>query len=549
MPYESFYWDQIKARVNRLNAGFSEPKELSFLRLVTFLVTGLDPDEADEYITEGGDDLGSDSVYFDINDEESRLKLYIIQTKYNAIKCEQGVFNINVEEKVINKFKNIFDLFASRDNIEGINDELKEKKREYDQYLEDGLILDEIFFISANLGIGPAANVVPIIDRWLSENPYRDKIKYIHFGLEQIFKKIQELDTPRVSDAVQLDGSYFEYSTPDVKGLIGTISGNELVRLYDKFQDKLFEKNIRYYLGENFINKKIIKGASDSLTRDKFWFLNNGITIVCDQYTINGLHSENIKVNLDNFQIVNGTQTTRCISTACKNIGNADKIKALVKILKADQNLSDAITESTNSQNPVNKRDLRSNDDIQKLLETSLLSRGYFYRRKRNHYSDRPKDKIIDNLLFSQIYYSYSLGKPHEARNQRAKLFGDDDVYSKIFTSSLKPEEVIFLHELYKQITALMRTLKTELSGQFSKGMISRSKFFILHASKTWFKKLSKELYEQSIITETNKELVSKMIKIICDSAKLLMKEEELNDVKVFQNKKLVEVIKSKIDA
>ena len=56
-------------------------------------------------------------------------------------------------------------------------------------------------------------------------------------------------------------GRYFEFSTPDVKGLISSIDGNELVRLYKKYGDKLFQLNVRYYLGENKINKKIIESA------------------------------------------------------------------------------------------------------------------------------------------------------------------------------------------------------------------------------------------------------------------------------------------------
>lgn len=188
MNYEKFYWDQIRSRVNRIKVQFNEPELSSFLRLIVSLITGLEYGEVDEHIVDGADDLGADAIYFDIDDEEKRFKLYVIQTKYNKSKCEQGIFSQNIEENVLNKFRNIFDFFASSSN-ENVNEDIMRKKENYLFLLEEGYILDEIIFISANLGIGPAENVKAIFDRWLEQNLYRDQIKYLHFGLVDIFKK------------------------------------------------------------------------------------------------------------------------------------------------------------------------------------------------------------------------------------------------------------------------------------------------------------------------------------------------------------------------
>ena len=105
MGYEQFYWDQIKSRVNRINSQFSEKDPLSFLRLVVSLVTGASSGEIDEFITEGGDDLGADAIQIEVNDEEKRFKIFIIQTKYNKESCAKGIFNKNIEQSVIDKFK------------------------------------------------------------------------------------------------------------------------------------------------------------------------------------------------------------------------------------------------------------------------------------------------------------------------------------------------------------------------------------------------------------------------------------------------------------
>ena len=548
MSYERFYWDQIKSRVKRLSKEFNENESISFLRLVTSLVTGIDPSEVDEYITDGAGDLGADAIYFDINDEDRRVKLFVIQTKYNKTACENNIFNKRIGEDVINKFKNIFDFFSSEISM-GVNNTLKEKKEEYDSLIEDGYVLDEVIFISSNLGIGPSESTMIIFNRWRESHPMRDKIKYEHLGLKDIFKKIELIETPTVSDEVQLYGRYFEYSTPDIKGLISTISATELINLYNKFGDKLFQQNVRYFLGENAINKKIIKSAKDPSQKDKFWFLNNGITIVCEDYDKIGLQTENIKLRLNNFQIVNGAQTTRCIYEAYKEIGNVDEIKVLVKIFKADSTLSELITESTNSQNPVNKRDLRSNDEIQKLLERSLLERGYYYQRKRNQFINKPRNKIIDNFLFAQEYHSFYNDKPHDARNKKSQLFGNDEIYSSIFNENLAPEKVIFIHELYNKIINILRKLKRDLDFNVPSSIIDRSKFFVLYGCKLYYQNKDINVEDSSFFENISnldlidESIVKDILYIINEEAQKLIEKEDLNVAKVFQKKELVENI------
>lgn len=554
MQYGKFYYDQIRARVNRINQQFREQESVSFLRIVTSLITGLDHAEIDEFITDGGNDLGADAIHFDINDEDKRFKIYVLQAKYNKASCERGVFNQNIEEEVINKFKNIFDYFATgtSEGI-GINERVKGKKDEYLSLLDDGYILDEIFFISSNLGLSPAENVKAIFDRWIDLNPSRDKIKYYHYGIEEIFNKIQESETPNISDTLHLHGRYFEYSTPDVKGLISTISANELIKVHEKFGDKLFQQNVRYYLGENAINKKIIRSASEASTKDKFWFLNNGITIVCEDYEKTSTQLENINVHLKNFNIVNGAQTTRSLHEVFKKVGNVDEVKVLLKIFKAGSNLSDLITESTNSQNPVNNRDLRSNDEIQRLMEDSLKDRGYYYQRKRNQWLNVSRDKIIDNFTVAQTCHSFYKGKPHEARNQKSKLFGDDAVYSTIFNERLSPEKVIFLHKLYQKVSTILRILKRRSDLSLQSDIMDRSKFFLLHALRLNFEKNGENiesidfLMDESKINDINEDIILYFLVVINEQIKGLLEEKQLNSVKVFQRKELVEYIKMKI--
>ena len=71
----------------------------------------------------------------------------------------------------------------------------------------------------------------------------------------------------------------------------------------------LFDDNVRDFQGVNIINKEI--EATIRQEPSKFILLNNGITIVCDEFVPN-----NRKLTIKNPQIVNGCQTSHVIYLA-----------------------------------------------------------------------------------------------------------------------------------------------------------------------------------------------------------------------------------------
>ncbi len=560
--YSKFYFDQIKAQVVNINKQFPEDDPyLSFLRLCCSLIFNLNYDDADEIITDEGEDLGADAIHFDVDEEEKRFKIFIIQTKYNKNKCESGNFSTNFSQDIIDKFKNIFDFFASADEGIRVSERVKSKKQDYIAFLDDGYVLDEIYFIASHLGIGFSDNSLEIWNRWLSMNPYKNKIKLLQFGLEDIFKKLEESRTTRIDETISLYGKYFEYTNPDVKGLIGSISANELIKLYEEHGSKIFQKNIRFSLGENIINRKIIESASNQDTRDKFWFLNNGITVVCDDYEKTGTQPEDIKLNVKSFQIVNGTQTTTSIERAFKKVGNVDDVKVLIKIFKASNRLAEMITETTNSQNPVNKRDLRSNDEIQRLIEASLRGIGYYYQRKRNQWSEIPlREKIIDNYDFGQRYLSFYLERPMEAQKQKSIVFIDDETYNKIFNSELKPECIIFIHKSFRELLKQLRHLRKKIREKKKKisnniiEILPRAKIHLYYSFSVYLEnkgfdiKSDKFLSNDKALKEFNEKNTLKLLSVMEKAIKSLANGKEIEYVNVFKKKELAMKIKEIIN-
>jgi hypothetical protein len=94
-----------------------------------------------------------------------------------------------------------------------------------------------------------------------------------------------------------------------------------------------------------------------------------------------------------------------------------------------DQGFVTDITYATNSQNPVDLRDLRSNDEIQKNLELGMKDLAYTYKRQRE------EGGFGSNVITSSIVAEATLAvwreKPHQAKFRRKEHFGK--LYEDIF--------------------------------------------------------------------------------------------------------------------
>ena len=91
--------------------------------------------------------------------------------------------------------------------------------------------------------------------------------------------------------------------------IVCNISAKSLKALWKAEGNRgLLAMNLRYYIKSGNIDSKI----EDSIMLDgkDFWYLNNGIIIVCNDYKI-----VNNEIHLKQFSIVNGGQTSRMIGT------------------------------------------------------------------------------------------------------------------------------------------------------------------------------------------------------------------------------------------
>jgi hypothetical protein len=111
-----------------------------------------------------------------------------------------------------------------------------------------------------------------------------------------------------------------------------------------------------------------------------------------------------------------------------------------------EQELVRNITYATNSQNPVDLRDLRSNDDRQRRLGASVAELGYQYRRQRGEPAGKPTE--ITSSTAAEAVLSVWRNRPNQARFQSREHFGK--LYDLIFTDRLNGAQVIIATLLFR---------------------------------------------------------------------------------------------------
>lgn len=189
---------------------------------------------------------------------------------------------------------------------------------------------------------------------------------------------------------------FSDFEGNGVRVLNGYISAAEYVKKTQKWGQDLFQLNPRLFLetvrkGPN----KSMLSTLDSQERDYFHLLNNGVTAVCDDITKLAKGSQE-ELLLDNFQVVNGCQTTQTLwRWATDNPDALSSVFVPLRIIRS-KDLAPKISVSTNSQNAITFLDLQANSDVQRNIKQALeaqRSKPVFYENRRGSWEAAVKQK------------------------------------------------------------------------------------------------------------------------------------------------------------
>lgn len=420
-------------------------------------------------ITNGPNDGGIDFVYYD--DEEPKVVLG--QCKYTEnMKLNDIISELNKMSSTVENFK--------KANTGTYNKKLKTNLQNALDRLPDESAGNVEYCIFTTSDI----NQNDVTNKLHAENNLYSKDMVSVYGVSEINSQIKELieKAKTVNEyKIEIDHPHnvLQYETDNVSGIMVNMSSESLVRMYDKFKDEgLFDLNIRKYIK----NKTVDEGIKETLDkeRDNFWFYNNGLTIACSEYVLDGN-----KVKLYDFSIVNGGQTTNRIGNYKGS--NNDKFYLPCKIISIknnDQKLYSKIAEATNSQKPINPRDLKSNSPEMKMLQRWLGKEGVYLEIKRGEKKKR-NGRNIKNDELGQLLLSFGYQQPGTARNGKRSIFENKPLYNKLYRVNYEKDpnkkefilDLIKLSEDYSNIEADFKS-GTKIAED-DKNVLSNAKYVI----------------------------------------------------------------------
>jgi hypothetical protein len=233
---------------------------------------------------------------------------------------------------------------------------------------------------------------------------------------------------------------------------------------FTRFGWRLFDLNLRYEVRNSSINGEIVGSLRHQKSRRQFHHYNNGLIVVAKRYKVN---EQEGKIRIFGCQIVNGLQTVKSIynAVASKEVSleeiEEDCVVQIKLISTPDPDFVSRIVRSTNNQNPMAPRNLRSNNREQKVLRTgfTLLDPKWFYQLKEGEWESltgesahffeqvvgykvsafraeptRKFGRVIDNQDAAKAWLAF-IGFADQSGDRVTHYFADDKVYEQAFGS------------------------------------------------------------------------------------------------------------------
>ena len=420
-------------------------KSLAFILLCVSTALDTSLSEATDLLTEGSNDLGVDALHLsEVDDGEFTVTLF--QGKYTHKNLDGSAnFPENAIKNLIALVSNIFD----PDKTFSMNQRLAPRIEEIRSLIRDGYI-PNVRLLLCNNGQSWNSQAQQWID---SSGLSHAQVHWQHYNHDDIVAVLQR--TKAVNDSLQLNGSAIIEDFNYRRVLVGKVPVTEIAKLFDRNGDLLLERNIRRYLGRNAnrVNNAIHDTLVSPDKQKDFYFFNNGITMTCTKMRHNALQGGDYQLKLENIQVINGGQTCKTIQQTLNETDDLSAFNEVYVLLRLyelesdDDQLIKEITFATNSQNPVDLRDLRSNDSLQIQLETGINALGYNYRRYREDAAGG--SHVISSATTAEAVMAIWRKCPHQSKFRRRELFGV--LYDKVFTD-LNPAQAILAVLIFRAV-------------------------------------------------------------------------------------------------
>lgn len=410
------------------------------------------PQAAAASVVDDFNDKGIDAVHYDEDSET----LYLLQTKLKESEQFKQDDALPFCEGVRSFIRQDFDDF---------NQNFQNRKADFETALQECRRIKIVIPYTGD-GISKTASdaLQALVD---SEVSYEERLDtdVEYYTAAEI---VRDLLAEQAYEPVHTEIALQKHAGVEVprKTYYGIARLTDLVALHQDKGKALYERNIRYFLGSSRseVNKSIKSTLSDEPA--SFFYLNNGVTAVCDEIeprgnTSNGLYR---KFKVRGLSIINGAQTVASAAEfVTQNPGsNIDDAKVLLTLIKApaDGAFGRRVTKARNHQNPVQTANFASLDETQERLRQEIAHFGIAYQYRPEASFDTGASQIrLDEAIRAFALQKKDSRYPAWVKGDFTRLSNSEGPeYQALFSAATSGQALINSVLLYRAIRDLIIT-------------------------------------------------------------------------------------------
>jgi hypothetical protein len=421
-------------------------------------------------LMDGGNDNGIDALHFD----RVKNRLWLVQAKAGAAPDagDNKKFRDGIHDLAAGNFANFNQAFAR-----------------LQPDVEDALETVGVVIIgcTVHLGVQLGPHAVADLNQLAAElNQFVLRFEWQDLNLARVHGCLtaEHVAAP-LTVSLTLENWYAV--TQPRRAFYGLVTASQLAALYQQHGKKLFEKNIRHYIGQQPVNEAIAATVRDR-PADLF-YLNNGLTAVCSEIVPPPGHtSVQATLTLRGFSVVNGAQTVGSVfatQAAGNQISpNAKLLITLIEVGAVPGKLGVEITRCRNTQNAVRGLHFAALDDNQERLRRELAISGinYHYRPSAEAVQGGANVITFEDAALALACFRGDTKTIVTAKKEIGQIHDrNGDFYPTLFNAGLNGVALCRATRIYKYLNGILSATESSESGYYRRMFFRHGRFFILH--------------------------------------------------------------------
>ena len=395
-------------------------------------------------ITDGKDDLELDAYYVD----DDAMTVYLFQSKFRS---SPG----NLKMADLASFLDVPNKLATPQILAQVsNEKILEFAPTFRRILLEGYELHLVYLttlrttrpLQARANAWTEGLLTLSIGGEYTDIPHSVTI----MDIENLTRVIDSLNEVReIELTLRIDPSgHHETESGEFRCLVATLRLEELAETFDDHKYAIFRYNPRGPLGSVAVNKDIKQTLEDPSRREWFQLMNNGLSAVCTAFAVSG---DSSSVNVRDFQIVNGCQTTYNVYDHWRRGGQLGDATVTLKLIEdPSSNLRYVISSSSNRQSQMKDWDFLFDEADQSRLQEEFraLEPPLFYELRRGEHKYISGGRVSEKATVKDIAQTMwaFIGKPGEAKDRLREIPRSKSVisgaYREVFFPNIEAERL-----------------------------------------------------------------------------------------------------------